>query len=139
MNTCEKMIRSLRNGEHDNALKKMYALDGNQESLDRAKKRAVHVIEEFQKQFAPDPDVDVALFSGPGRTEIGGNHTDHQHGRVLCGSEDLDMLACAAPNGLDMIRICSEGYPVVNVALNQLFPREEERNTSAALVRGVAA
>ena len=139
MNTCEKMIRSLRNGEHDNALKKMYALDGNQESLDRAKKRAVHVIEEFQKQFAPDPDVDVALFSGPGRTEIGGNHTDHQHGRVLCGSVDLDMLACAAPNGLDMIRICSEGYPVVNVALNQLFPREEERNTSAALVRGVAA
>ena len=139
MNTCEKMIRSLRNGEHDNALKKMYALDGNQESLDRAKKRAVHVVEEFQKQFAPDPDVDVALFSGPGRTEIGGNHTDHQHGRVLCGSVDLDMLACAAPNGLDMIRICSEGYPVVNVALNQLFPREEERNTSAALVRGVAA
>ena len=139
MNTCEKMIRSLRNGEHDNELKKMYALDGNQESLDRAKKRAVHVVEEFQKQFAPDPDVDVALFSGPGRTEIGGNHTDHQHGRVLCGSVDLDMLACAAPNGLDMIRICSEGYPVVNVALNQLFPREEERNTSAALVRGVAA
>ena len=139
MNTCEKMIRSLRNGEHDNALKKMYALDGEQESLDRARKRAVHVVEEFQKQFAPAPDVDVALFSGPGRTEIGGNHTDHQHGRVLCGSVDLDMLACAAPNGLDMIRICSEGYPVVNVALNQLFPREEERNTSAALVRGVAA
>lgn len=139
MNTCEKMIRSLRNGEHDNALKKMYALDGEQESLERARKRAVHVIEEFQKQFAPAPDADVALFSGPGRTEIGGNHTDHQHGRVLCGSVDLDMLGCAAPNGLDMIRICSEGYPVVNVALNQLFPREEERNTSAALVRGVAA
>ena len=139
MSTCEKLIQSLRSGEHDEVLRKLYALDGTQESLERAKKRAIRVIEEFQKQFAPDKDTQAALFSGPGRTEIGGNHTDHQHGRVLCGSVDLDMLACAAPNDLDMIRICSEGYPVVNVALNQLVPREEERNTSAALVRGVAA
>jgi len=139
MSTCEKMIRSLKDGEHDKKLKKLYAMDGTQNSLDRARKRAVRVVEEFQKQFAPGTDADVALFSGPGRTEIGGNHTDHQHGRVLCGSVDLDMLACAAPNGLEMIRICSEGYPMVNVSLSQLFPREEERNTSAALVRGVAA
>ena len=139
MSTCEKMIQSLCGDEHNEILKNLYALDGSCESLEQAKKRAIRVVEEFQKQFAPDPDMDVALFSGPGRTEIGGNHTDHQHGRVLCGSVDLDMLACAAPNGLDVIRICSEGYPIVNVALNQLFPREEERNTSAALVRGVAA
>ena len=139
MSTCETMIRSLRNETYDKVLKQHYALDGSQESLDRARKRAIRVVEEFQKQFAPDPDTDVALFSGPGRTEIGGNHTDHQHGHVLCGSVDLDMLACAAPNGLDVIRICSEGYPLVNVSLSQLFPREEERNTSAALVRGVAA
>lgn len=139
MSTCEMMIQSLQAAEHDNTLKKLYALDGSQESLERARKRAVRVVEEFRKQFAPEADTDVALFSGPGRTEIGGNHTDHQHGRVLCGSVDLDMLACAAPNGTDMIRICSEGYPVVNISLSQLFPREEERNTSAALVRGVAA
>ena len=105
MSTCEKMIRSLKDGEHDKKLKKLYAMDGTQNSLDRARKRAVRVVEEFQKQFAPGTDADVALFSGPGRTEIGGNHTDHQHGRVLCGSVDLDMLACAAPNGLEMIRI----------------------------------
>ena len=139
MSTCEQIIRSLRDKEHDPILQKLYAQDGTQESLEKARKRAIRVIEEFRKQFAPAADADVALFSGPGRTEIGGNHTDHQHGRVLCASVDLDMLSCAAPNGLDMIRICSEGYPVVNVSLNQLFPREEERNTSAALVRGVAA
>ena len=139
MSTCEQIIRALREKEHDPILQKLYAQDGTQESLEKARKRAVRVVEEFQKQFAPAADADVALFSGPGRTEIGGNHTDHQHGRVLCASVDLDMLSCAAPNGLDMIRICSEGYPVVNVSLNQLFPREEERNTSAALVRGVAA
>ncbi|MFQ7241528.1 galactokinase, partial [Agathobaculum sp.] len=78
-------------------------------------------------------------FTGPGRTEIGGNHTDHQHGHVLCGSVDLDMLACAAPNGLDVIRVHSEGYPALEVALDSLSPREDEKNTSAALVRGVAA
>ena len=139
MSNSKELIRSLQEGGHDSVLRQLYALDGKDASLERARKRAIRVIEEFQKQFTPSDHADIALFSGPGRTEIGGNHTDHQHGRVLCGSVDLDMLACAAPNGLDMIRICSEGYPLVNVSLSQLFPREEERNTSAALVRGVAA
>ena len=80
-----------------------------------------------------------SLFSGPGRTEIGGNHTDHQHGHVLCGSVDMDMLACAAPNGKNVIRICSEGYPALEVELEDLTVKPEEVNTSAALVRGVAA
>ncbi len=62
---------------------------------------------------------EAALFSGPGRTEIGGNHTDHQHGHVLCGSVDLDMLACAAPNGKEVIRIHSEGYPALEVELRE--------------------
>ncbi|MCI9156972.1 MAG: galactokinase [Lawsonibacter sp.] len=89
--------------------------------------------------FSPAPDASAALFSGPGRTEIGGNHTDHQHGRVLCGSVDMDMLSCAAPNGLNLIRIQSEGYPTLEISLDELSIREEEKNTSAALVRGVAA
>ena len=139
MSNSKELIRTLQEGQHDTVLRKLYALDGKDASLEKARKRAIRVVEAFQEQFAPSADADVALFSGPGRTEIGGNHTDHQHGRVLCGSVDLDMLACAAPNGLDIIRICSEGYPLVNVSLSQLFPREEERNTSAALVRGVAA
>lgn len=139
MSNSEEMIRTLKEGEHDSVLRQLYALDGKEASLEKARKRAVRVVEEFVKQFTPSNNADVALFSGPGRTEIGGNHTDHQHGRLLCGSVNLDMLACAAPNGLDMIRIYSEGYPLVNVSLSQLFPKEEERNTSAALVRGVAA
>ena len=137
MCNCEKLIRSLREGRYDAALQRLYALDGREASLEKAKARAIRVVEEFEKRFAPTTD--AALFSGPGRTEIGGNHTDHQHGRVLCGSVDLDMLACAAPNGLNRIRICSEGYPPVDISLDDLSPREEERGTSAALVRGVAA
>src|SRR5699024_10285018 len=91
------------------------------------------------EEFSPSPEAAAALFSGPGRTEIGGNHTDHQHGHVLCGSVDLDMLACAAPNGLNVIRVQSEGYPALEVSLDSLLPREEEKNTSAALVRVVAS
>ena len=139
MSSCENLLRALRAGDYDHSLAGLYALDGRAESLEAARDRAIRVVENFQKTYHPRPDSQAALFSGPGRTEIGGNHTDHQHGRVLCGSVDLDMLSCAAPNGLRVIRIRSEGYPPLEVDLDKLLPREAERNTSAALVRGVAA
>lgn len=81
----------------------------------------------------------AAVFSAPGRTEIGGNHTDHQHGRVLAGSIDLDAIAAVAPNAEGVIRLQSEGYPLMEVALDDLEVRPEEANTSAAIIRGVAA
>ena len=99
MYSCQALRRSLAAGEHDQVLSRLYALDGADSSLAAARARALRVVEAFQEHFAPREDVPAALFSGPGRTEIGGNHTDHQHGHVLCGSVDLDMLACAAPNG----------------------------------------
>ena len=80
----------------------------------------------------------VVLCSAPGRTEICGNHTDHQHGRVLAGAVDLDFLACAAPNGLNRIRFQSEGWPMVEISLDELLPRTDERESTAALVRGMA-
>ena len=137
MSYCNQLLLALRSGEGGNALRPLYAPDGDKTVLEAARGRAVHVVESFIAQFGDAPS--AALFSGPGRTEIGGNHTDHQHGHVLCGSVDLDTLACAAPNGLNVIRVVSEGYPAVEVSLDSLTPREEERNTSAALVRGVAA
>ena len=78
-------------------------------------------------------------FSAPGRTEIGGNHTDHQRGRVLAGAVNLDTVAAVATNGTDVIRIQSEGYPLTVVDLSDLTPDESEFNTTTALVRGVAA
>ena len=139
MHTPTQLLQTLSDGQHDQALAALYALDGTKESLDKARSRAVHVVQRFIEEFSPSPEAAAALFSGPGRTEIGGNHTDHQHGHVLCGSVDLDMLACAAPNGLNVIRVQSEGYPALEVSLDSLLPREEEKNTSAALVRGVAS
>ena len=131
------LLNSLQAGEHDKALAALYALDGTQASLDAARSRAVHAAEAFYGTFSPAAP--AALFSGPGRTEIGGNHTDHQRGHVLCGSVDMDMLSCAAPNGKNVIRIQSEGYPSLEIGLDSLEPRDGEENTSAALVRGVAA
>ncbi len=78
-------------------------------------------------------------FSAPGRTEIGGNHTDHQRGRVLAGAVNLDTVAAVRLNGTNVIRIQSKGYPMSIVDLAQLEPIESEINSTPALIRGVAA
>ena len=78
-------------------------------------------------------------FSAPGRTEIGGNHTDHQRGRVLAAAVNLDTVAAVRENGTDKIRILSAGYPMCEIDVKELTPREDEINTTPALIRGVAA
>ncbi len=79
------------------------------------------------------------LFSAPGRTEIGGNHTDHQLGRVLAGAVSLETVAAVAENGGNVVRVLSEGYPLCEIDLDDLSIRPEEFGTTAALIRGVAA
>ena len=78
-------------------------------------------------------------FSAPGRTEIGGNHTDHQRGRVLAAAVNLDTNAAVRVNGTDVIRIQSKGYPMCRVDIRELTPVESEINSTPALIRGVAA
>ena len=79
------------------------------------------------------------FFSAPGRTEIGGNHTDHQHGCVLAAAVDLDIFGAAAKNGSRIIRIFSEGYGMEEISLDDLEVKKEEINTTASLIRGVAS
>ena len=90
----------------------------------------------FSDAFGCQPE---RFFSAPGRTELSGNHTDHQHGMVLAAAVDPDVLAAVKENGTDEIRILSQGYPLCRVSLRELTPRPEEVNTTAALIRGVAA
>ena len=78
-------------------------------------------------------------FSAPGRTEIGGNHTDHQRGRVLAGAVILDTVAAVRVNGTNLIRIQSKGYPMSIVDITNLEPVASEVNSTPALIRGVAA
>ena len=90
----------------------------------------------FMEIFGTEPD---RYFSAPGRTELSGNHTDHQRGRVLAAAVNLDMQAAVKVNGTNTIRVLSQGYPMCTVALDTLTPVEAEINTTAALIRGVAA
>ena len=90
----------------------------------------------FAAQFGGNP---THYFSAPGRTEIGGNHTDHQRGRVLAAAVNLDTRAAVRANGTGTIRILSKGFPMSTVSLENLTPNPDEYNTTPALIRGVAA
>ncbi len=90
----------------------------------------------FESVFGEKPE---RYFSAPGRTEIGGNHTDHQRGRVLAAAVNLDTVAAVRINGTDKIRILSKGYPMCEIDVKNLVPDESEINTTPALIRGVAA
>ncbi len=82
---------------------------------------------------------ELRYFSAPGRTEICGNHTDHNNGKVFAASVDLDVIAAAESTEDNCITIKSEGFPEDRIDLSQLEPKDEEKNRSAALIRGVAA
>ena len=121
---------------HDPAFQETLTRLYGAEGADAARLRCAEVLVGFAKTFGSRAE---ALFSAPGRTEVGGNHTDHQHGRVLAAAVDLDILAAAAPNRSGIIRAQSQGYPMIEVDLRDLTPKAQEENTSAALIRGVAA
>jgi len=79
------------------------------------------------------------IFSAPGRVEIGGNHTDHQHGRVLAAAIDLETRCEARVNGTNIVRINDKRFGVLDVDLSELDVRDSEKGSSESLVRGVAA
>ncbi len=76
--------------------------------------------------------------SAPGRIEICGNHTDHNHGKVLAAAVSLDTLACVSPRGDQQITVASEGHAPVRLELSTLEPQAQEKGTATALVRGIA-
>lgn len=104
-------------------------------SLQRA--RYMQTVQSFGDLFGEARE--AALFSAPGRTEVGGNHTDHQHGCVLAASVNLDVIAVAGKNEDNIIRIQSAGFPMDEIDLSDLTVQPQEQNSAAALIRGVAA
>lgn len=128
----QTLEQALRSGALDARLTAVYGAEGTE----KAKERCAAAAAGFTKTFGATPE---AFFSAPGRTELGGNHTDHQHGRVLAAAVDLDILAAVTPNQSGMLRVQSQGYPMMVVDLRELTPQSGEENTSTALIRGVAA
>ena len=123
-------------GGFDPAFKELYRQNGDDTAPARI--RWLSLLDKHSSLYDDAPG--AMLFSTPGRTEIGGNHTDHQHGCVLAGSVDMDMIAVAAPTGDDTIRLASEGFPQQVIRLEErMEPDSADFNDSRALVRGIAA
>ena len=127
------MDKKLNNG-NNRAFKELYGT--NEEVLKNQAKRYTNLIEKFRAEFG---NKEIMLFSSPGRTEIGGNHTDHNYGRVLAGAVNLDNIAVAAKNNTNVVTIESIGYPKFEVDLANLSPNKKEFYTSGSLVRGISA
>ena len=127
--------QELSDGVHAARLASLYCCAPAETASEAARYAAV--LDGLEKTFGSHAE--AGLYSAPGRTEIGGNHTDHQHGRVLAGSVNIDMIAAAAPNDKNQLRVQSEGYDLCVIDLNNLEARKEEENTTAALLRGECA
>ena len=131
-NTIE-LKQQIAQGEYDAAFAKLYGADAVQEQ----RKRYTDLIDEFEKKYGTNRT--VRLYSAPGRTEIGGNHTDHNNGVVLAGSVNLDMVAVVSPNEENVIRVKSLGFDKIDdVDVTNLVPQPREAEHSASLIRGVA-
>jgi galactokinase len=133
MATVENLISRINNGDNK-AFRELYGNDPA--DLKRNGQRYTELLSRYKSEFG---DNNPEYFTSPGRTEIGGNHTDHNWGRVLAGAVNLDNVCVAASNNTNVIRILSEGYPGFEVDLASLKPDKNEQFTSAALVRGICS
>lgn len=131
MKMMSETIAALKNGDFDKQLEYIYSSD----NVDFYKERYLEVIDGFSEIFGDGGE--IALFSAPGRTEIGGNHTDHQRGCVLAGSVNLDVIAAVRLNGTNTVRIQSKGYSMDEINLDDLDIHEEQFDKAIALIRGV--
>lgn len=134
MSRIQKLKNAVMNGDYDERFKRIYVTD---EAVADQHERYVSLAEDFARLFGEDRE--VRLFSAPGRTEVGGNHTDHNHGRVLAASINLDAIAVASKNDENVVRVKSRGYNMDVCDITDLEIKENEKGHSPALVRGMCA
>ena len=132
MKTSEQWRREFELGKYDETLAFLY---GSTAVLQQ-RRRYLALLARFEREFGPRG---VALISAPGRSEIGGNHTDHQRGRVIAAAASLDMVAAVAENDTGTVRIRSAGHRMITLRTEALSKRAAEQGRSIALVRGVLA
>ena len=99
-------------------------------------KRYINAITTYEKHFGTDG---VEIYSAPGRSEIGGNHTDHQHGEVLAASINNDAIAIVKALDEPTVKVISDGYDLITISLDNLTRKEEEEGTTISLIKGVLA
>ena len=127
------LIKKIKNGTYDETLKDIYV---DEKKIAYERERYIKTIESYTEHFG---EGEVFVFSAPGRSEIGGNHTDHQHGEVLATSINLDAIAIVKKLPDMQIRLVSDGYDEIVIDGNDLSLKEEEKETTTALIKGVLA
>lgn len=130
----QEIIKKLGTSELDESLKRIYVTD---EALEAQKPRYIRLLNEFIKLFGDDRD--VKLLSAPGRTEVCGNHTDHNNGKVLAASINLDAIAVAAKRDDLIINEKSEGHELNEVDISDLRANPEKYGKSSSMIKGVSA
>ena len=133
MMTTENMKELFKSGAKDELLMDVY-LDENKLAYQRD--RYVAAIEQFEKLYGT---AEVSIYSAPGRSEIGGNHTDHQNGEVLAASVNLDAIAIVEAVDEPVVKVVSGDYPMITVDLNDLDKKDSEEGTTLSLIKGVLA
>src|SRR5512140_3857401 len=123
MSLPSALIETLHKGKANKLLASLYGT--KPETIKKQVERYTGLLKTFIKRFGPNRDVDI--FSTPGRTEVGGNHTDHNAGRILAAAVDLDVVAVASKNAENIIRVESEGYAGFSIQLDELYPVDEEK------------
>lgn len=131
MFNAEKIKAELMSNSFNNTFKKLYPNQTN------CAERYCALVDKFVEKYGDNDG--LRLFSAPGRTEVGGNHTDHQHGCVLAAGVDLDVIAVARKTDDGVIRVQSEGFAEDIIDLNILTPQDDETDHAPALIRGIAA
>lgn len=135
MATSTQLRQQILAGEQDAALAALYGTDPA--VLARQRQRYAAALEQFELYFGPGRQ--VHLYSAPGRAELGGNHTDHQHGYGLAAAVMLDLVAVASPSDDGFIRVKSRGFNKLDVIdLSEAEPQDGESTHSASLIRGIA-
>lgn len=132
MNT-QTLIEKLQNGELDDRLLDIYV---DNKLMDYQRNRYIVAIKKFEDLYDAG---EVVLFSAPGRSEVGGNHTDHQHGKVLAASINLDSLGVVRATDDNTIRLVSDNYDEIVISLDDILLKEEEKATTTALIKGVVS
>ena len=130
----KELISAISANEFDENLKAVYVLD---EAVEAQKPRYIETLNTFGELFGFERD--VFIMSAPGRTEVCGNHTDHNNGKVLAASINLDAIAVVSKNDDNIIRVKSKGHKMNVVDLSDLTPDEKRYGDSTTLVQGVAA
>jgi len=128
------IVEQIKSGMFDERFRYLY---GSEDAVKYNKNRYLKCIDDFYKVFGQGGE--LVLLSVPGRSEVGGNHTDHNHGRVLACAIDLDIIAVVRISDREVVKIKSEGFAIDIIELDSLGPVAVEQYKSPALVRGVCA